>query len=63
MVSYQRWTAIVFDVAAQKGADTSEVQTEIISAAAEVWRANKETLHTATIAEAEATAQREISVS
>lgn len=62
MVSYQRWTAIVFDVARSMGADTSRRQTEIVSAAATIWNDQKEELETATAAEAREIAQQRVSV-
>lgn len=62
MVSYQRWTAIFFEVAAQKGADTSNV-TELAEPISEVWNRRKDELDMATIAEATRIAQQEIRVS
>lgn len=62
MVSYQRWTAIVFDVAKAKGVNTSEAQTEVISAAAEVWNRRKDELSPATVSQAERVAESEITV-
>lgn len=61
MVSYQRWTSIVFDVARQKGADTGSEQTDIIRTAASVWNEN-EALKTATVAEARTVAKQSVQV-
>lgn len=64
MVSYQRWTAIAFDVAKSQGFVTSqESNQELISVAASIWRDRKGELSTATVSEAERIAQSEISVS
>lgn len=63
MVSYQRWTSIVFDVARSKGADTSTEQTNIIQTAARLWNSNKSQLEAASVAEARRLAQANIRVS
>lgn len=63
MVSYQRWTQIVFNVARSMGADTSTEQRNIISAAAEIWNRRKDELDAATVNEARNIARSEITVS
>lgn len=62
MVTYQKWTAIVFEVAEQKGADTSRFQNDIVSTAASIWQAQKDHLSTATVAQARDVARRQVSV-
>lgn len=64
MVSYQRWTAIAFEVAQQKGMRNSQGNTKSLVSAvvAPVWQDRKDELKAATIAEAEAIAQQEVVV-
>lgn len=63
MVSYQTWTQIAFDVAKEKGMETtqSNVQ-EGVSAFATIWNQRKEALSAATRSEAEDIAEQEIVV-
>lgn len=61
MVTYQRWTAVAFDVAREKGADLGEEQTEVISVAADIWN-DRDDLERATVSEARSIAQSEIEV-
>lgn len=64
MVSYQKWTSIAFEVAKQKGMENSQENSQaLVSLVAKLWRENKEALSTATIAEARATAEAEITIS
>jgi len=63
MVSYQRWTAIAFDVARSKGMQSSQENSrDLVSVLAAVWRDRKDELSTATLAEAERIAKEEIHV-
>lgn len=64
MVSYQRWTSIVFDVAQSEGAQIDNIAdgSSVISVAAEIWRDRRGELSTATIAEARDVARQEIDV-
>jgi len=53
MVSYQRFTALAFEVAKEKGMETSQENSqELIQIVAEEWNDNKQRLSTATNAEA-----------
>lgn len=61
MVSYQKWTSIVFDVVREKGGSTSEAET-IIEVGSAIWNDRKEELNTATVSEAKNVARQEISV-
>jgi hypothetical protein len=63
MVSYQKWTAVCFDVAKSKGLETSQrASADLVSLAAEVWNDRKEELETATEAEARRVARSEVQV-
>lgn len=63
MVSYQKWTQIVFEVAKAKGMESSQENAqEGVSLAAQKWRANKEMLSAATVTEAKKVAEREVTV-
>lgn len=55
MVSYQKWTSIVFEVA-----PSSAESSEVISWAAKEWRNRKEALQEATVSEARDHAQRRL---
>lgn len=67
MVTYQKWTSIAYDVAKAKGANlegtgTQSTNQSLVSLIAEVWNDRKDELSTATVSEAQAIAQQEISV-
>lgn len=63
MVSYQRWTAVAFEVARSKGMRSSQENSQaLISLVADVWNRRKAELQTATIAEAQAIAREEVHV-
>lgn len=63
MVSYQRWTAVAFEVARSKGmASSQENSQDLVSVLAAVWRDRKEELSSATVAEARQVARDEIHV-
>lgn len=64
MVSYQKFTALAFEVAKRRGMNTSrENNNQLISVTAEIWNERKDELETATISEARSVLEREISVS
>lgn len=60
MVSYQKWTSIVFEQVPETVRKDSA--TDIVSVGAEVWRDRKSELNTATVSEAKKIAQQEIEV-
>lgn len=60
MVSYQKWTSLVFEQVPKSVRQDSA--TDIVSVGADVWNDRKEELRTATIAEARQIAQQEIEV-
>lgn len=63
MVTYQKWTSIAFETAAEKGMESSsENSASLISVAADVWNDRKDELKTATAPEAKKIARREINV-
>lgn len=64
MVSYQKWTSIVFDVAKSKGAQFEGISDgqPVVQLASEVWQERKADLNTATDAEARRIAQDEVQV-
>lgn len=63
MVSYQKWTAVAFEVARSKGMRSSQQNSQdLVSVLAAVWRERKDELSTATVAEAREIARSEIHV-
>jgi hypothetical protein len=67
MVSYQKWTAIGYEVARSKGANlegtgTQSANQELVSVLADIWNDRKSDLSTATVAEARNIARSEISI-
>lgn len=64
MVSYQKWTSIVFEVAKEKGEviDSQKASAQTVSVGADIWRDRKDELTAATIAEAKNVARQEITV-
>jgi hypothetical protein len=67
MVSYQKWTAVCYETAKDKGASLEGPGTQgnnqaLISAISDIWNDRKETLSVATEAEAKRIAEQEIIV-
>ena len=63
MVSYQRWTAVAFEVAKSKGMQSSQENSQnLVSVVADVWNERKSDLATATVQEARQVAENEIEV-
>lgn len=63
MVTYQKWTQIAFEVARSKGMQNSQENSQqLISVVADIWNREKETLSSATVAQARDTARAEITV-
>lgn len=64
MVSYQRWTSIVFDVARQRGAQFGSIEDgqPVIRLAAEVWKDRKDEIAPVSVAEARDIALEEVEV-
>lgn len=62
MVSYQRWTSICFEVARSKGAEFENIREsgEAVTIFAEIWNERKDELSRATMPEARAVAEQEI---
>jgi hypothetical protein len=58
MVTYQKWTQVLFEVARESGIDTGSRQTQIVSLAAEAWNNNKSDMSAATVSEAREAARR-----
>lgn len=64
MVTYQSWTATVFEVAKDEGAQFENISdgANVVSLAADIWRERGEELKTATAVEARNIARQEIEV-
>lgn len=64
MVSYQKWTAIAFEVARSRGMQSSQENSQQLIGAvvAPVWRERRDFLRTATVAEARRVAEDEIAI-
>lgn len=67
MVSYQRWTAVAYEVAKSKGANLEGTGTQsnnqsLIKVVSQVWNDRKDELSHATVAEARDIARQEVNV-
>lgn len=62
MVSYQRWTSLVFEVAKEKGAHIDDISdgSNVVAVGAAIWRDRKAELKAASVAEAREIARSEI---